>query len=62
MKPEQGYSQPDLTPEQVKELVGLYQNPTNGDVLRVIGTDGKVQADFGDGPFNCKQLQLVCST
>jgi CubicO group peptidase (beta-lactamase class C family) len=56
MKPEQGHSQPDLTPEQVKELVGLYQNPTNGDVLRVIGTDGKVQADFGDGPFNLQAI------
>ena len=56
MKPEQEHSPPDLTPEQVKELVGLYQNATNGDVLRLIVTDGNVQADFGDGPFNLQAI------
>jgi CubicO group peptidase (beta-lactamase class C family) len=59
MKPEQEHSLPDLTPEQVKGLVGLYQNPKNGDVLHVIVTDGKLQADFGDGPNN---LQTVTTT
>jgi CubicO group peptidase (beta-lactamase class C family) len=56
MKPEQDHSRPDLTPEQVKGLIGLYQNPKNGDVLHVIVTDGKLQADFGNGPNN---LQTV---
>ena len=54
MKPEQEHSLPDLTPEQLKGLVGLYQNPKNGDVLHVGVTDGKLQADFGDGPINLR--------
>src|SRR5262249_50012468 len=49
---EQKPSQPDLTPEEIMALVGLYQNPKNGDVLRLVAADGKVQADFGDGPIN----------
>jgi len=56
MDREREHSLPDLTPEQVKGLVGLYQNPENGDVLRVVVTDGKLQADFGDGPVNLRTI------
>jgi hypothetical protein len=59
MKPEQEHSLPGLTPEQIEGVVGLYQNPKNGDVLRIIVTDGKPQADFGDGPIN---LRIITTT
>jgi hypothetical protein len=52
-------SPPYLTPEQIKELVGLYENPENRDVLRVPTTAGKLQADFGDGPID---LQTITTT
>ena len=57
--PEQGHSPPQQTAEQARELVGLYQNPENGDVLRVIFSDGKLKADFGDGPI---ELQAITTT
>jgi CubicO group peptidase (beta-lactamase class C family) len=47
---------PDPTPGQVNELVGLYRNPENGDVLRVTAMDGKFKADFGDGPINLQTI------
>jgi hypothetical protein len=56
MKSEEKDSRADLAPEQLKALAGLYQNPKNGDVLRVAVRDGKLQADFGDGMLNLREI------
>ena len=56
MKAEEKDSGADLRPEQLKAIAGLYQNPENGDVLRIALIDGNLQADFGDGMRNLRPI------
>jgi CubicO group peptidase (beta-lactamase class C family) len=46
-----GAGSPMLPPERLRAAVGTYRNPKQGDVARIVATDGKLDLKYGGGSF-----------